>query len=102
MRCPVLLRHPVHAHNSSSQSREVLNKLFNSEKTNDFTNPVTLISKPSVYYTKTLRVRSIRFFNLSMSVCDEKLFVRIDIYHSEECDSLDIKRCLSCIHLDHG
>ncbi len=24
---------------------------------------------------------------LSMSVCDEKFFVRINIYHSDECDS---------------
>ncbi len=27
------------------------------------------------------------FFNLSMSVCDEKFFVRINIYHSDERDS---------------
>ena len=32
-------------------------------------------------------LRSIRFFNLSMSVCDEQFFVRIYIYHSDERDS---------------
>ncbi len=29
-------------------------------------------------------LRSIRFFNLSMSVCDEKFFVGIHIYHSDD------------------
>ena len=28
-----------------------------------------------------------KIFNLSMSVCDEKFFVKINIYHSDERDS---------------
>ncbi len=52
--------------------------------------------KPQLFSLPTVQIRglwvrfplrSIRFFNLSMSVCHKKIFVRINIYHSDERDS---------------